>query len=556
MSAFQLASDELFYFPEPADPASTEWPGTPLGLSNTITRTKGRTARHNKCVDSTPGLLEKLLATVYRHLERRVGQEPIHTHDVVIHGVRVRATTNSPHLYDFWLDNWHSVQEWKEYGGRVSKDPQVKVYALVGVPNEPEAAYYSRQANTVIFFNTSYYGQLKSWVLGAVGRWLASEYGIHSIHGACVEMNGRGVLYIAPTGTGKSTSSYGLMDYPNTRFHSDDWVYLRYAYRTRSGEPVVVLEAEDSADERARGYQVHRWIERHAGAPHARLRVMSLGQDEFSLSLGELDLGHPPEAYAYTSEKFFYLRTNLVENFPPAICELASAKHENVPDVTAEFIARHAHVLDAMGPTLAHSDCPAFQGESESEIRRRAARLIAFDNARAMLDMSRVLPLARRFGNPLEPLRLVAVILLKRNPADPSVLNHVLLEPFMERLLIGETPEGKRETAYNAYRVVDDRAERQYVEMLERLAGPGRPLDALFDEARDAPESLREEFELFHVLYNAARTYDLNTTLERDSSVPDKQEAVRRTLAIIARVIKEEPPDIQLTLESYRDYIR
>src|SRR3989454_6224983 len=35
------------------------------------------------------------------------------------------------------------------------------------------------------------------------------------------------------SGTGKSTSSYGLMTFPKTRFHSDDWVYVRYTYATR-----------------------------------------------------------------------------------------------------------------------------------------------------------------------------------------------------------------------------------------------------------------------------------------------------------------------------------
>jgi hypothetical protein len=454
------------------------------------------------------------------------------------------------------VDNWYGVEEWKALGGSVPDEPRIKVYALLGVPDEPEAAYYSRRANTVIFFNTSYYGQLKSWVLGAVGRLLAAEYGIHSIHGACVAMGGKGVLYIAPTGTGKSTSSYGLMDYPDTRFHSDDWVYVRYAYRTRAGERVLVLKAEDPAGDWAHGYQVYRWIERHARHANARLRVMGLDNRGFELPLGELDLSEPPQAYAYGSEKIFYLRTNLVENFPLAACEIASAKQENVPDVAGDFMTHHAHVLEDIGRSLAAPDGAWFRRLPGEEVRRIAARLIAFDNSRAMLDMANVLPRSRVFTNPLEPLRLAAVILLKRNADDPMVLNHVLIESFMQRLLVGETPEKRRETAYNAYRAVDDRAEREYIEVLERLAGPSRLLYTLFADAADAPESLREEFELFRVLYNAARTYDLNTTLERDPSVPDKREAVRRTMAVIARTLREEPPDIQLSLENYRDYIR
>jgi hypothetical protein len=35
---------------------------------------------------------------------------------------------------------------------------------------------------------------------------------------------------------------------------------------------------------------------------------------------------------------------------------------------------------------------------------------------------------------------LVAVILLKRSADDPTVLAHLTLDQFMERLLIGEIP--------------------------------------------------------------------------------------------------------------------
>ena len=55
-------TDALLYtFPSPPTPDLSEWPGTPIGVSNTITRTKGRTAVHNRIVDETPGLLDKLL---------------------------------------------------------------------------------------------------------------------------------------------------------------------------------------------------------------------------------------------------------------------------------------------------------------------------------------------------------------------------------------------------------------------------------------------------------------------------------------------------------------
>lgn len=557
-----MPDESLYTFPTPSSPDVCEWPGSPMGISNTITRTKGRTAVHNKTVDATPGLLEKLLQSAHEHLNRIAGKEAINSHDVIIHGIRVRAMTDSQHLYDFWVDNWYSIEEWKRLTGQAPpSEPRVKVYALHGLKNEQEAAYFSRDSNTIIFFNTSYYGQLKSWVLGAVGRILAAEYGIHSIHGACVERAGKGVLYIAPTGTGKSTSSYGLLIYPKTRFHSDDWVYVRYTYATRDGARVFVTAAEGSDGSRARGYQVYRWIERHPKDPGARLMAMTLDNRQQSLALGDLDLAKPIEAYAYTSEKVFYLRTNLAENFPLSAYQILTSKEENVPDVSGAFIRQNKPVLqdlfrglkDAQDGSLAG----ILKGKTDGELEEICGRLIAFDNARSMLDISKVLPAERVYTNPMEPVRLAVVTLLKRNPNDPTILAHLPLDPFMERLLIGETPDKNRETAYNAYRAVDDKTEREFIEGLEKRANPssGPTLYKLFAEASNVPASLEEEFELFRVMHQATHCYDLNTTLEKDPRVKTKREAVGRTMTLIARTLGEEPQGIRLSIEDYGKYI-
>jgi len=554
--------DSLYTFPDSPAPELTEWSGSPVGVSNTITRTKGRTAVHNKTVDATPGLLDKLLNSAHSHLNAIEGREPVYRHDVMIHGVRVRATTNSQHLYDFWADNWYSLSEWKNITGQAPpSEPRVNVYALHGVKGEQEAAYYSHDSSTIAFFNTSYYGQLKSWVLGAVGRILAAEYGIHSIHGACVEKDGKGVLYIAPTGTGKSTSSYGLMDYPKTRFHSDDWVYVRYTYRTQDGRRVFVLRAEGSDGTRAKGYQVYRWIEQHRADSQARLTAMTFDNQEISLTLSDLDLASPLEAYAYTSEKVFYLRTNLAENFPLSACQILASKEENVPDVSAAFLEHHrttlANVLRDLRAARDEDLIRDLHRKSDTELAEICGRLIAFDNARSMLDISKVLPADRVYANPMEPVRLAAVMLLKRNADDPTVLEHLSLDQFMERLLIGETPDKKRETAYNAYRAVDDRAERAVIERLEKeaTARPSRSLYQLFSNGFEKPASLEEEFELFRVMYQSTRCYDLNTTLQKDPGVRDKRQAVARTMSVIARTLDETPQGIHLSIENYGKYV-
>jgi len=558
-------SHSAYTFPPAPTPDAMEWPGTPLGAGNTITRTKTRTAVHDKAIDRRPGRRDELVGVALAQIQR-AGGRPVMTHDVIIHGIRVRATTNSAHLHDFWVDNWFSPEEWHAVTGIAPPpDPQVTVYALGEVADQPEAAYYSRRTDTIVFFNTAYYGQLKSWVLGAVGRVLAEEYGIHSIHGACVEKDGRGVLYIAPTGTGKSTSSYGLVAYPRTRFHSDDWVYVRYTHATADGRRIHPMRIVTAGGEEVRGYRVFRWLEEHGRRATGRVEGLDLENREVTVPLAALDLAAPPAAYAFTSEKVYYLRTNLVENFPLSAREMLRSKLENVPDVSANYLGEIGPLLDDLETAIRRDtsrDGAALAAMDVGHLREALARMIAFDNARAMLDITRVLPADRVFANPMEPTRLASVILLKRDRRDLTVLEHLTLARFLGRLLVGETPERKREIAYNAYRAVDDEAERAYVAALERETeereGEGYPVEALartFTMRPDVPETLAEEFELFRVMHQACRCYDLNTILTADSVIEDKKTAVLMTMRVIARLVDTLPAEIHHDLSDYRAFV-
>ncbi|TMD61878.1 MAG: hypothetical protein E6I87_01495 [Chloroflexi bacterium] len=544
------AEKPLYSFPNGPGPDTVEWPGTPIAARNTITRTKGRTKVHDKTVDDKPGLLTRLLANALQGIVTQ--QNACSSHDVVIHGIRVRAVTSSEHLISYWRDNWYSVPEWERVTGqKVAESPHVLTVALGGVPTEAEAAYYSRANNMVIFFNTSYYGQLKSWVLGAVGRYLASEYGVHSIHGAVVEKDGKGILYIAPTGTGKSTSSYGVMEFPNTRFHSDDWVYIRYAYRTKDGRLVSPLRIEQQEREVARGYRCFGWIEAHHGAK-AVVHGRGLDDKPITIPAADIDLSLPTEAYAYTSEKVFYLRSNLVENFPAAAFDIIKSRLENAPDVSPEFMRDNKDTIDAVVAKLRadpHFKGSAFERMSEDELRTTAARLFAFENTRAMLDITTVFPKERVYTNPMEPCRITTVMLLKRNFDEDVVAKRLGLDEFMARLMIGLTPMGTKEIVYNSYRAVDDVSERKWLDKLESQ-GADR-MWRLYRDAADKPETLQEEFELFRMLYQSAKAYDVNTVIQKDPAVHSKMEAVARTMRLIARLHDSSDQDLIATTRDY-----
>ena len=64
---------------------------------------------------------------------------------------------------------------------------------------------------------------------------LEDKRNTHSIHGACVDVNGKGVIIVAPTGTGKTTQSFKLMELSDGRIVGDDWVYIDHNEGRRLG---------------------------------------------------------------------------------------------------------------------------------------------------------------------------------------------------------------------------------------------------------------------------------------------------------------------------------
>jgi hypothetical protein len=139
-----------------------------------------------------------------------------------IDGFCMQLFTNSNHLDEFWRENWFSMpREVKSHG---------RLYAVLDPTLEEDNphAFYNPDTKTAVIFNTEYYGQVKSWALGVACDIAEDQHDIHSIHGSCVEVDGKGVVLIAPTGTGKSTHSYALLNMEGARLHSDDWVYVRF----------------------------------------------------------------------------------------------------------------------------------------------------------------------------------------------------------------------------------------------------------------------------------------------------------------------------------------
>jgi hypothetical protein len=551
---------ESFGFPAPPRPDAMEWPGTPIGTGNVITRSRRPAAARDAAVDRVEGRRDELVGAAVEHIVERARTGPVWIRDAVIHGVRARLVTDSPHLQEFWTANWHGPQGWRRAAELVPPPaPALTTYAIAGAPGQPQAAAYSRRTNTIVLLNTSYYGDLRALVLGAVGRMLAEERGVHTVRGTCVTQGGRGVLLMGPSGIGKSALGYGMLaERPDTALCADGWVHLRYTIATRDGRRLAPFEVRPVHGRVARGHRVYRWLEEHRGAS-GEVRGTDLRGGEVRVPLGMLDLGKPVEAYAYPAERAPYARTALVAAAPDLAAALLRARFENIPDVTPEDIRARAPELQdlaaaVLGAAAGAGSLPGGEGPggegSHDALERWLARLTAFDGARAVLDVSAPSLGQRIAAPPMTGVLVSTVLVVRRDPTDRAVLGPLAVEPFLARLLLGE-PDRAREVAYNPDRAVDAAVEAAALERLQPLARSADGPLAFYREFPHqvgVPETLAQEFEFFRLLHGATRCYDLNAILTLDPEVRDVRQAVARTAALAARATA---PNARASLDDY-----
>ncbi len=135
-----------------------------------------------------------------------------------IHGCCIELRTDLKSVKELWEDNFYPMSEHIQSHGRliVTKEENDRLRVL-----------YDRLSKTVFLINVDYYGWIKSIALSTAGDILEDNQGIFSVHGACVDLEGRGICLIAPSGTGKTTHTYGLLTLKGNHVISDDWFFVR-----------------------------------------------------------------------------------------------------------------------------------------------------------------------------------------------------------------------------------------------------------------------------------------------------------------------------------------
>ena len=184
-------------------------------LNNTVTKRKD-------FVEVEPAISLEMRDALVAESEAFMTFEGYYEWNVNIAGIIIQLRTNSPHLYDFWVENFYPAQL------ETDLEPHAIVYAVNWITGREPRAFYNPDTRTAFYFKSAFYPQLRSLVLGLVIDITEKLYDLHGVRAQSLDINGKGMLFIGSPGTGKMGQFAELLKRPDVKLHSNDMVFLRY----------------------------------------------------------------------------------------------------------------------------------------------------------------------------------------------------------------------------------------------------------------------------------------------------------------------------------------
>jgi len=135
-----------------------------------------------------------------------------------IYGCCIKLLTEIEDVKNRWEDNFYTSDYDIRSHGRL---------VVLEDKGSELSVKYDPYTKTAFLTNVGYYGWIKSIALSVAGDILEDEHDVYSVHGAAIDVNGVGVAIIAPSGTGKTTQSWGLLGLKGARLVTDDWFFVR-----------------------------------------------------------------------------------------------------------------------------------------------------------------------------------------------------------------------------------------------------------------------------------------------------------------------------------------
>ena len=168
-----------------------------------------------------------LLAEAESHLE----PDGYFEWNASIAGVVVQLRTNSPHLSDFFQENFYPSSLESEI------EPHAVVYGVKDVPGREPLALANLDTSTGFVFNTAFYGQVRSLALALASEIAARTSGALLAHCAALDAEGRGILVWGGPGSGRTGVLASALREQGVRLVASDTVLLR----TGAAVPVADL---------------------------------------------------------------------------------------------------------------------------------------------------------------------------------------------------------------------------------------------------------------------------------------------------------------------------
>jgi len=195
-----------------------------ISLSNTITKRKGMVATETALGSD---LRDALVSEAEAHLSHQGYFE----WNANINGIIIQLRTNLSHLYDFWVENWYPAQLESDL------EPHGVIYAVGWIPGREPRAYYHSGSRTAVLFKSAYYGQLRSLAIGMADDISSTTSDLFSVRGLALDIDGDGVIMIAPKGTGKSRFFADLLRHPGAKIVADDVLFARVGVEAIADTP-------------------------------------------------------------------------------------------------------------------------------------------------------------------------------------------------------------------------------------------------------------------------------------------------------------------------------
>jgi aspartate/methionine/tyrosine aminotransferase len=190
--------------------------GKPVILNNTHTK-----VRKSAEIDAEVGaeVRNALVAEAEAHLK----YDSYFEWNANIGGIVVQLRTNSPHLSDFYSENWYPAQL------EADLEPHAVIYAVKDVPGREARGFYHSDTRTAVIFNTAWYGQVRAMAIAIAADISERMTSAQNVRAMCFDHEGRGMLVLGPAGVGKTGLMASLLGVPGARILSTDFVNVRYS---------------------------------------------------------------------------------------------------------------------------------------------------------------------------------------------------------------------------------------------------------------------------------------------------------------------------------------